>query len=643
VSGIHVLVVEDSDDDVRLLVTKLRRGGIEVTHEAVHSADGVAHALAARPPDIVICDYNMPAFNAQDALDLVRDSGLDVPFIVVSGAVGEETAATLMKAGASDFILKGRMSRLVPAVERELREVQTRQQRRRAEAALRDSEEHFRLLAEHAQDVIFRYRVLPKAALEYVSPAVTTLTGHRPEELVADPDLLFSMVEPTQRAEFVQSWGSPRPPALVVQLRRRDGDLMWIEQRAVGVHDNAGQLVAVEGILRDITTQMLAEQERERLNQQLRQSERLDSLGRLAGGIAHDFNNLLAVIINYAADVGVALDADDPCRPDIEQIHAAANRAATLTRQLLIFSRLEPSEPETLDLNTIVTDVERLLRRTIGEDIEFRTNLEAGIQAVCVDRSKIEQVLVNLVMNARAAMPLGGRLTIETSEIDAGPDATLHAGSERIVRLSVTDDGHGMTPEVLRRAFEPFFTTKRPGEGTGIGLATAYGVVKEAGGDIRLRSEVDKGTTVTVLLPAVEPIERAIDAPAREDPHGAGQSILVVEDDEAVRGIVQRILTRGGYTMVAAETPYDALAMCHNPQTRIHALLTDVVMPEMSGLQLAERVRDIRPDLPVLLMSGYIAGSVPGAHEIADDLPLIRKPFTTATLLQAVHDVLSSP
>jgi PAS domain S-box-containing protein len=632
-----MLVAEDSDDDVLLLVRHLRNGGLHFTYESVQSAEAFAAALARRPLDIVICDYNMPVFNAMEALEVLRSSGIDVPFIVVSGQVGEETAADLMKAGAGDFILKGRLSRLVPAVQRELRDAQTRREGREAQSALRASEERFRLLAEHAQDVIFRYRLRPAPALEYISPAVTAMTGYRPEEFYVDPDLVFAMVEPAERDAFVESWHCGHRGALVVMIQGREGTGTWVEQRAVGVPDESGDLVAVEGILRDITAQVVAERERERLDQQLRQSERLDSLGRLAGGIAHDFNNLLAVIMNYATEVVRTLPTGHECRSDVEQISAAAQRAAALTRQLLIFSRLEPSRRETLDLNAVVTDLEQLLRRTIGEDIEFHTDLQGDIAPVTVDRTKVEQLIMNLVMNARAAMPRGGRISVTTAEVAATGDGQ----PDRLIRLCVADDGHGMPPEVARRAFEPFFTTKGPGEGTGLGLATAYGVAKEAGGDIGLSSEVDKGTTVTVLLPAAERTSVRPSVAPTKPTRGQGQVLLVVEDDDAVRGIVERILTRGGYMMLPARGPYEALAICRTPTVHLDGLLTDVVMPEMSGLELAERIREVRPTLPVLLMSGYIAGSMPGAIVPTNDLPLIRKPFTAEAMLHSVYDLFA--
>ena len=632
---VRVLIIDDSDDDALLIAAHLRRGGIELTYERAETPGAVAAALTARAPDIVICDYSLPAFSVQEALKLLHDSGLDASFILVSGAVGEETAAALMKAGVDDFILKDRMSRLVPAVKRELRDAQVRRQRRSAEAALRESEERFRLLAEHVQDIVFRYRLLPEPGFEYISPTVADLTGYQPEDLYSNPALVFAAMEPEDRAAVEASWRSPLPPPLTVRWRRSGGDLVWTEQRAIGVCDGNGQVVASEGILRDITSQVLADAERERLDRELRQADRLDSLGQLAGGIAHDFNNLLAVIMAYASEVTTALTADHPCRPDMQQISAAAERAAALTRQLLIFSRLAPSQLETLSLNTIVTGIKLLLGRTIGEDIEFLTITPDDLHPVTIDRAKIEQVIMNLVMNSRAAMPEGGRLSIETRNL--GQDT----GEERkMISLTVTDTGCGMTPDVAQRAFEPFFTTKGPGKGTGLGLSTVYGVVKDAGGEITVRSEPGMGTTITVLLPAAEG-----DVPGRKSARsalrqGAGQAILVVEDDDAVRGAVTRMLTRAGYQVIGATTAKDALEITTNPAVHIDALLTDVVMPDLHGAQLAERIRRDRPRLPILLMSGYTAGALPHGPDAAAGLPLLLKPFDAETLLRHLQDIL---
>jgi PAS domain S-box-containing protein len=633
----RVLIIEDNDEDARLIVTRLRRGGIELTVETVTSAEQMQTILDVQAPDVVISDYNLPAFTAEEALKILRDRDCDAPFILVSGQVGEDKAAAMMRAGANDFILKDRMGRLVPAVQRELRDAEERSQRRAAEAALRDSERRFRLLAEHAIDIVFRYRLYPDRGLDYISPAVTAITGYEPQQMLTDPNLIFAIVEPADRQALEESWSQPPAMPLMLRGRHRDGRPLWIEQRTIPIHDIHGRLVAVEGTLRDITDQHKSELERRRLDHQLRQSERLDSLGHLAGGIAHDFNNILAVITAYADDISGELGEAHACHPDLARISHAAARAADLTRQLLIFSRLEPSRPETLDLNEIITETEHLLRRTIGEDITFTRDLQVDLPPITIDRSKLEQVIVNLVVNARAAMPDGGRLTIATRTADREP----RPGH---IQLTIADTGCGMTAEIASHAFEPFYTTKGPGAGTGLGLATAYGVVTEASGHIGIDSAPGHGTTITITMPAAEhATARPQSATARtpETTHGTGQHIIVVEDEADVRNIIVRILTKAGYHVTAPANASIALQLCTDPSINIDALVTDVIMPDVTGSQLADATREIRPHVPVLYISGYTAGNLPGRHTFTTDAPLLHKPFTPEQLRRALADILS--
>ena len=639
----HLLMIEDDEDDALLVVRHLRRGGLDLSHQRVETAEAMSAALRAQTPDIVISDNGMPTFDAASALRLLRDSQLDVPFIVVSGQIGEEAAAGLMRAGAHDFVLKDSLARLLPAVQRELRETGERQEQRLTRAALRTSEERFRLVAEHLQDVVYRYRLDPDPGLEYISAAVVAMTGFEPDELYDDPTLILAMVEPDDRAEMVRWWPTPTTHPLIMRWHRADGTMKWIEQRAIAIHDEAGRIIAVEGILRDVTAQTVANQERQNLEQQLHQTERLDALGQLAGGIAHDFNNLLGVIAGNAALVLEELAPDHICRADVESIARAARMAAALTRQLLIFSRLQPSRPEITDLNAVVADTELLLRRTIGADLEFLLATEPDLDLVTIDRSRLEQIILNLVMNARGAMPDGGRLTIATAaatEQDRSTwrDAELPPG--RFVRLTVTDTGLGMTPDVVRRAFEPFFTTKESGKGTGLGLSTVYGAVKEASGTITLRSEPGIGTQISVYLPSAGRPATSLAPATAVATAGHGEHILVVDDNEALLAITARMLAKAGYQVTEASSREQAVHLSDNADLDLDLLLADIVMPGMSAPDLVDTVRASRPGTPVAFMSGYAADPGRGGRPLPEDIPIIAKPFDATTLLRAVRTAL---
>ncbi|MBR7836839.1 response regulator [Actinospica durhamensis] len=647
---IRILICEDNPDDAVLVVAHLRRGGVELEYERVDEAEAAREALRERPPDLVISDYWMPGFGAEDALDLVKASGLDIPFILVSGRIGEESATALMRAGAHDFVLKDQPARLVRVVRRELRQTEVRRERRAAEVAVRLSEQRFRLFADHTPDVMFRYRVHPTEEVEYVSPAASAVLGRAPQELCGDPATLFALVAPEDRDALAAAWHSSDPRPLVVRWPRADGADTWTEQRAVALHDQDGRVTAVEGILRDITDRVIADRQRDAMQQQLRQAERLESMGRLAGGIAHDFNNLLAVILGHTDLALTDLPPDSPHRPGMAAIHTLAERGAALTRQLLVFSRQEPLRPETLDANEVVADTERVLRGTIGEDVTFVTRLAPDLRPIRIDRSELERLLLNLVTNARRAMPSGGRLEIETANVrragaadggqnpdpDQSPDGV---GPASIVRLSVSDTGSGMPERVRKHVFEPYFTTDAEA-GTGLGLSSAYGVVKAAGGEIAISSRPGEGTVVRIDLPAVE---RPTVAPASPEPapaQGRGQTLLVVEDDDAVRDLVCRMAGRGGYRTVGIAAPSEALRVYRESAGSVDALLTDLVMSGMSGIELATAVREQDPALPVLLMSGYSAGTLPGDRPLPDGMALLHKPFTTAALLTALGEVL---
>ncbi len=463
-----------------------------------------------------------------------------------------------------------------------------------------------------------------------------------------------------RRGYFQNPQQRPMGAGLSLHGKRSDGTLFPVEISLSTVH-RGNELIALASI-RDVTERIEAQRERDRLaaeaewnalRGQLNQSRRLESLGQLAGGVAHDFNNLLGAILGYAGFVAetVGQPAEEltpedmaALRSDVGQIIAAAERAGRLTHQLLAFARRELVQPEVLDLNAVVRDVEHLLRRTIGERIALRAVLDPSLRSVLADRGQIEQVLVNLAVNARDAMPGGGALTVDTSNIEVDTDyAAMHPGLTEgpHVQVRVSDSGSGMSRETLERAFEPFFTTKAEGEGTGLGLATVYGIVQQTGGSIRLYSEEGLGTTVTILLPAVDGEGEPIPAQTPEAQPAASGTILLVEDEAALRDVTERILLRAGYRVLVADSGQRALEIAQ-VEPRIDLLLTDVVMPQMGGQEVAERLRAERPGLKILFMSGYAQPFVEAQGEMGP-VDLVPKPFTARNLTDRVGDLLRNP
>jgi hypothetical protein len=482
------------------------------------------------------------------------------------------------------------------------------------------------------------------------------LTGQPVEILVPDQ---VRELHPGHRARYVAD-PQPRPMGAGMELagRRRDGTTFPAEVSLSATHTDEGILITA--VVRDVTErlEMQAERERlrsqaerDRLERQLHQSQRLESLGQLAGGVAHDFNNLLGVISNYAAFAGEELAKEPPdgrwqaVRDDIKQVEQAAHQAAGLTHQLLAFARQEVIQPRVLDLNEVVTSVEQLLIRTLGEHIELITDLAGDLAPVLADPGQIEQVLVNLAVNARDAMPGGGKLIIQTTNTDIGHPAAGQArlAPGRYVAIKVSDTGTGIPKDVADRVFEPFFSTKPKGEGTGLGLATVYGIITQAGGDLRIYSEPGIGTVFTALLPITGQAAAAAPPPQHAEPlRGHGEMVLVVEDEPAMREVTRRILARNGYHVLAAASGHDALQAVPGQLEHVDLLLTDVVMPHMQGRELADKIHLLQPDVPVLFMSGYTQGLLSQQGVLEPDIHLIEKPFSETTLLAKIREILTT-
>ena len=400
------------------------------------------------------------------------------------------------------------------------------------------------------------------------------------------------------------------------------------------LRDEQGEPLKVVGVIQDVTEKRRREEQLRELERRYEQSQKLETVGRLAGGIAHDFNNLLTIINGHAGFAAEDLMPGDPLRDDIDQILEAGQRATSLTRQLLAFSRKQVLEPEVLDLNEIVSGLQRMLRRLLGEDIEVLTALAADLGSVSADPGQLEQVLMNLAVNARDAMPQGGELRIETANVEL--EGEPHA------MVSVSDSGLGMSPEVQSRLFEPFFTTKEKGQGTGLGLATVYGIIKQSQGEITVESEQGRGTTLRIYLPRVE---RAAGERSPTALHGelrGSETVLLVEDERAVRDLTKRILEGAGYTVLAAQDGAEALRLCKEGGQPFDVLLTDVVMPNMSGRELVERLVGRCPQLKTLYMSGYTDDVIAHHGVLEEGVHLLAKPFTAKTLLAKLRAVLDA-
>ncbi len=505
---------------------------------------------------------------------------------------------------------------------------------RQATEALRRSEQQYRDLVEHAAYGI--YRASPEGRFLAVNPALVAMIGYESEAEVIALDLARDIyADPALQEHFVEKYSGAVPiEGLEVEWKRKDGKLIVVRLSGKPISDGEGHLQYFEMIVEDAT-------ERRSLEAQLRQAQKLEAVGRLAGGVAHDFNNLLTVVLGESEMTLADLPPQHPARDGLQEIHNAGERATALTRQLLAFSRKQVVETVVFNLNELVADLEKMLRRLIGEDIELISRTAADAGAVRADQGQIEQVLMNLAVNAREAMPQGGQLVIEAANVTLDEDyARSHADvtAGDYVQISVSDSGTGMTDDVKAQLFEPFFTTKE--RGTGLGLAVCYGIVKQFGGHIGVYSEQGVGTTMKVYLPriaeAVEPTRKR--GPAAL-PNGT-ETILLVEDDEAVRRRGVRILRARGYRVLEAPDGAEALRVLDRAEGPVQLLLTDVVLPKMAGRILADRVRELRPDVKVLFVSGYTDDVILQQQLLERDVTLLQKPFTSSALACKVREVL---
>lgn len=753
---LRALIVEDNADDAALLVRVLRQGNYDLTWERVDTAAGLQEALRRRTWDIVISDYSMPQFTGLTALQVVKAHDDNLPFLLISGTVGEDIAVNAMRAGANDYVMKDNPSRLIPAIERELREAEAHRNQREAQKALAESESRFRSVMEHFPGLAYvkdangrvlfansgfarflgmdpstlpgktNYDLFPPEFAEKISrddrqilatgrgvtieeqfagrtwttykfpieangsgPMLAGFTlditaQKKAEEMVrqaagrwqntfdavSDAILILDgnqqVLQCNRSAEALlmkssgnmvgrPCWevvhGLTAPPSYcpVSRLRRSlchetaelvVGSRLW-NVEVDPILDSQGILTGVVHSIRDIT-------DYKRLQSQLVLAQKMESIGQLAGGVAHDFNNLLQAIMGHTELLLDRTPAEDERRADLVEIQKTGKRAADLTRQLLAFARKQAVEPRILDLNEAVKGALKMLRRLIGEHIELAWTPAPDLWPVWIDPTQVDQILANLLVNARDAIRDQGLITIAAGNQSLPPVACAQLAETIIpgdyVKLTVADTGCGMSKETQARLFEPFFTTKGVGHGTGLGLATIYGIVRQNQGFITVESTPGKGSSFHVYLPRHRGTTGQL--PDKDQsphlPEPRGETVLLVEDELSILTLGKRVLERLGYTVLAADTPNKALALAHDYTGVIHLLLTDVVMPEMSGRELSEHLQTQRREIKTLFMSGYTSDIIGRQGVLEEGMNFIAKPFTKEILAGKVRQVLDS-
>jgi len=637
---LRVLLVGNKEEDFFLIREILQRTRNMLTSELdhAHSLDEAKAMMQQKPYGLLLFEHETGDAEAVHFVAEFLRAGVSVPFILLTDDANEQTVADLIGGGTWNWVAKSQLdgATLVRTMRNTLAMHSLEQEQQVAEESLRKLS---RAVEQSADTVVVTdcYGVI-----EYVNPAFESLTGYRHEEVCGKTPRILKSGEqgPETYQEMWRTILAGNVYRSILVNRKKNGELYYVEESICPVRDSGGQITHFIANGRDLT-------ERLHLEAQLLQSQKMDAIGNLAGGVAHDFNNLLTIITSYAELALDLVPPESPLESKIQEILLAARRAAELTRQLLAFSRKQPQSLRVADLNQVIARIATTLPRLIGEDIEFAFLRGEGLGRVRVDALQVEQVLMNLAANARDAMPQGGHLHVETSNVFLDGDYIHRKGAAippgRYALISISDDGTGILPEHLPHIFEPFYTTKPSGKGTGLGLATVYGIVKQNKGFIWAYSEPRMGTVFKIYLPCVEERNSASEfekIKSEKAPRGS-ETILLVEDEQAVRRATSEFLGLQGYTVLEAKDGVDALSVANNYGSAIDVVVTDVVMPNMSGGQLAKELSQLRPDAKLLFVSGY-AGKTILDHKVVDlETNFLQKPYTLKQLALKIRAALS--
>lgn len=633
---LQVLHLEDDANDAQLLRLKLEEANIECVITVVQTRDEFVNALEQTEFDLIVSDFTLPLFDGKSALEITRQKWPDIPFIFVSGTIGEEAAIESIVLGATDYVLKGRLSRLVPAMQRALLEAESRRERKRAEVALRESKEKYQSLFE--RNLAGTFVSTPDGRLLECNPAFVRMFGFdsigdakatNVSALYSDPEkrrLLLSTLEVRKEIEYLE-----------VQMVRKDGVPVRVLENVVGKFDNGGKLVELTGYLFDDTKRQL-------LEQQLIQAQKLESLGTLASGIAHDFNNILGIIIGHATLIQRLQLEPDKIADSIKSITTAAQRGAALVRQLLTFARKSDVILQRISLNDLIKEVVSLTGETFPKTVTVSMKLADKLPAILADSTQIEQVFLNLCVNARDAMPNGGTLSLSTRTINGEKVYARfpEAKASQYVLIEFSDTGTGMDEATRNRIFEPFFTTKEAGKGTGLGLAVAFGIIHIHQGFIDVTSQPGQGTTFSIYFPVnleeLEPFE--IKKEMLDDTEGGTETILLVEDEEMLRSLAKMVLKGKGYNVVTASDGEEAVRMFMLRQNDIALVLSDMGLPKLNGYDVLRQVKCIKPDVKFIIASGYIEPVEKSEILKSGARDFIQKPYAPNEMLRKIREVL---